>query len=949
MADARRLKAIASYDAQADGELTINKGDVIFVPPNQPDGRMIKGVSGGKVGLFPREIVQDTTIEHTDGSATPVKAIHDYTAANDEEVSFPLGAKLFVVTRLNNDWWKGVYNGAAGKIPASHVAAWTEERVANSMSEAEAESRRADILGALDSKIGRVVPGMSIKKKKNAGGMTRSGRAMSRKNSVPDFDEVGDIEVPDWDWGKTPKNRAERELTGQKEGTFLVRASESESGSFSISVVSSGEVRHIRILQLPGGFGISKAEKPTATIPELIKLKQGQTMTSRAKGSSAAMKESRLLVRPWPRKMWKDCPMALAYNAHPKMPKAPPSQKSADPFAADPFATPAVPTTAPTFVMNPIEEKIYNGLWKRAPGSDTGSSAAGACAPFLASSGLDKKVLAHIWNFSDILEPKGQLSQQEFFVALKLIALKQSGSNFAIKYINNPAKVPQLKGHTELVQAENKPPPPMPTSGNLGNWVVPKADFSTYKGFFDGVDADKDGYVIGAEVMGIFTASKLDKAILGEIWNLVDIKRNGMLNVEQFALAMYFIAQKVKNVDVPTKLSPEMVPPSLREKEEEPAVVVDPFANPTPALVPEQVAVDPFAAQPAPVAGATVDPFAAPPAADPAGATSPSGFLSNEEAQIYKGLWTKATGGTATFLGPGEAVAFMQASGLDNAVLAQIWEAADVEAPKGQLVETEFFVALKCIALKQAGIDAIPENISMSSSLPVIGSFTEEIKASLAPAPEPTPAANLSLSLDDNESKAYSKFWEYAVPNGAEFIGPGEAVGFFQSSGLENEVLGAIWEVADASEPRGQLNKTEFNVALKLIAVKQSGADAVMANIGQNTPLPQLTGHTDSVIAELNPDKTIELAGKLWGMAAANVDADGCLDGGTLRPLLMTSKLDPAVLGEIWAKADADSVGKLNASQFESLLRFISQAQNGESLDSATFTPSMPPPVLEGL
>ena len=65
------------------------------------------------------------------------------------------------------------------------------------------------------------------------------------------------------------------------------------------------------------------------------------------------------------------------------------------------------------------------------------------------------------------------------------------------RYINNPAKVPQLKGHTELVQAENKPPPPMPTSGNRGNWVVSKADFSTYKGFFDGVDADKDGYVIG--------------------------------------------------------------------------------------------------------------------------------------------------------------------------------------------------------------------------------------------------------------------------------------------------------------------------------------------------------------------------------------------------------------------------------------------------------------------
>ena len=47
--------------------------------------------------------------------------------------------------------------------------------------------------------------------------------------------------------------RAERELTGHKDGTFLVRASESEKGQFSISVCAHGAVRHIRILQLPGG------------------------------------------------------------------------------------------------------------------------------------------------------------------------------------------------------------------------------------------------------------------------------------------------------------------------------------------------------------------------------------------------------------------------------------------------------------------------------------------------------------------------------------------------------------------------------------------------------------------------------------------------------------------------------------------------------------------------
>ena len=57
---------------------------------------------------------------------------------------------------------------------------------------------------------------------------------------------------------------------------------------------------------------------------------------------------------------------------------------------------------------------------------------------------------ADIWNFSDLVAPKGRLTQPEFFIALKLIALKQSGQNFAIKNISKPAKIPQLAGHTEV-------------------------------------------------------------------------------------------------------------------------------------------------------------------------------------------------------------------------------------------------------------------------------------------------------------------------------------------------------------------------------------------------------------------------------------------------------------------------------------------------------------------
>jgi len=38
----------------------------------------------------------------------------------------------------------------------------------------------------------------------------------------------------------------------------------------------------------------------------------------------------------------------------------------------------------------------------------------------------------------------------------------------------------------------------------------------------------------------------------------------GKLTLEQFCLAMYLVQQKIKGIDPPAQLTPEMVPPSMR-------------------------------------------------------------------------------------------------------------------------------------------------------------------------------------------------------------------------------------------------------------------------------------------------------------------------------------------------------------------------------------------------
>ena len=53
--------------------------------------------------------------------------------------------------------------------------------------------------------------------------------------------------------------------------------------------------------------------------------------------------------------------------------------------------------------------------------------------------------------------------------------------------------------------------------------------------------------------------------VLAQIWALCDIRKNGVLNAEQFALAVHLIQLKLRQgMDPPASLPPDLVPPSMR-------------------------------------------------------------------------------------------------------------------------------------------------------------------------------------------------------------------------------------------------------------------------------------------------------------------------------------------------------------------------------------------------
>ncbi|CAL8394903.1 unnamed protein product [Arctogadus glacialis] len=69
----------------------------------------------------------------TSGKSTPsplpvcqVITMYDYTAANQDELSFSKGQLISVLDKTNPDWWKGEVNGATGLLPTNYVKMTTE-------------------------------------------------------------------------------------------------------------------------------------------------------------------------------------------------------------------------------------------------------------------------------------------------------------------------------------------------------------------------------------------------------------------------------------------------------------------------------------------------------------------------------------------------------------------------------------------------------------------------------------------------------------------------------------------------------------------------------------------------------------------------------------------------------------------------------------------------------
>jgi Cytoskeletal-regulatory complex EF hand len=74
-----------------------------------------------------------------------------------------------------------------------------------------------------------------------------------------------------------------------------------------------------------------------------------------------------------------------------------------------------------------------------------------------------------------------------------------------------------------------------------------------------------NGKITGAIAKTELVKSRLTNAVLGKIWKLSDIDKDGQLDSDEFALAMYLVGLKLDGFDLPNELPAHLVPPNKRQ------------------------------------------------------------------------------------------------------------------------------------------------------------------------------------------------------------------------------------------------------------------------------------------------------------------------------------------------------------------------------------------------
>lgn len=384
-------------------------------------------------------------------------------------------------------------------------------------------------------------------------------------------------------------------------------------------------------------------------------------------------------------------------------PPQPPALQSAQVLTPSSTGTPSSPSSGAPPVrvpaLSPERVNEYSGLFEKS-GAENGFLSGLVAKQIFERARLPNEVLGKIWGLADT-QGRGALDVTEFVIAMHLLASYKSG---AMRGVPNTLPPGLLDAASRRSRLSGGMPPGRPTSsagppplqqqfsgvqpnlraaspivnrplsaaplGQQGTgepWLIDGADKARFDQIFGTIDTTGQGFISGEQAVQFFGNARLPEEVLAQIWDLADINSDGVLNRDEFAVAMFLIKQRRASRDgrVPDVLPTALIPPSMRKQQQpsqpatmpafEDAPVTKPRSNiddlfgldVNEAPPPQQQQVAPQISQS--TGGTDAGPFAAPKAAfSPTAAPASSVFKPFVPSSSFgQGLMPQPTGSPA--------------------------------------------------------------------------------------------------------------------------------------------------------------------------------------------------------------------------------------------------------------------------------------------------------------
>ncbi|KAJ3025082.1 UNVERIFIED_CONTAM: hypothetical protein HDU68_007472 [Siphonaria sp. JEL0065] len=416
--------------------------------------------------------------------------------------------------------------------------------------------------------------------------------------------------------------------------------------------------------------------------------------------------------------------------------------------------------TANDVPLTSEEASAYASLFRIADVDGNGNISAQNAVAFLTKSRLAQNVLGEIWIQAD-KEQNGFLNQQSFYRCLKLIALAQAGKPVSLQFLGTATPLPVFEG----VSIQTAPAPPKPLvpqytgasqkpismsqQPSSSGYQLSNEERDRFVAAFNSC-SPQNGFVSGSSSKDLFVKSGLSLEILSRIWTLVDTQNAMQLNLAQFMLAMLIITQMKSGAlqSVPTAIPPSLLAGIASAAQS--ALGVNSqgaaTASPSSTQIPGSVSNGPSASSSASIISTTAQPLVQSPvrlgsigAPPPAGVAPPPAFdkrrstiartstaigvntpssvgevggpwaITPEDKTLSDSHFENLDAGKKGYVSGQDSYGFFLKSQLDQTVLAQIWDLANVSKSVG-LSKDEFAVAMYLIKLAMTGV-ALPETL----------------------------------------------------------------------------------------------------------------------------------------------------------------------------------------------------------------------------------------------